>query len=74
MCAGEEECPIVLQHVFIGAVLTFKLGLPCCSWATCQVLDDRATTTASNSTSMVDHFVAYVRGAAMLEGVAAPVG
>lgn len=35
-----------------------------------SILDPRATQTAGGSTSMVDHLVAYIRGASMLEGVA----
>lgn len=34
-----------------------------------SVLDDRAVQTEGGSTSLVDHLVAYVRGAVGLEGV-----
>ena len=37
-----------------------------------SILDPRASATDGGSTSMVDHFVAYVRGAGMLEGVRGP--
>lgn len=35
-----------------------------------SILDARGETTAGGSTSLVDHFVAYIRGASGLEGVA----
>jgi hypothetical protein len=38
-----------------------------------SILDPRASPTAGGGTSMVDHFVAYVRGAGMLEGVRTPI-
>ena len=81
ICYGEvlglQRCTIARRRYSNTENPSFPSSESFAPWDAAQVvcmypsiLDERATPTAGGSTSMVDSLVAYVRGAAMLPGVA----